>query len=62
MIAATSDALAGHAGEAALQSPMPHEILGGIVMLTAIGVILIVIGAVGLWLLLKIERHLRKPQ
>ena len=62
MIVATSDALAGHAGETALQAPMPHEVLGGIVMLAALGVILIVIGALGLWLLLKIERHLRKPR
>ena len=57
----TSDALAGHAGDAGLQTPMPHEVLGGIAMLAAIGIILIVIGAMGVWLLVKIERHLRKP-
>ena len=61
MIATMSDALAGHAGETGLQAAMPHEILGGIAMLAVIGMILIVIGVMGVWLLFKIERHLRKP-
>ena len=53
---------AGHAGDAGLPSAMPHEILGGMVLLAAIGVILIVIGAMAIWLLVKIERRLRKPE
>ena len=61
MIAATSDALAGHAGDAGLQAAMPHEVLGGIATLAVIGLILIGIAATGVWLLFKIERHLRKP-
>ncbi len=61
MIAATSDALAGHAGDAGLQAAMPHEVLGGIALLAVIGIILIVIGAMGVWLLFQIERRLRKP-
>jgi hypothetical protein len=61
MIAATSDALGSHAGDAGLQAAMPHEVLGGIAMLAVIGIILIVIGAMGVWLLSKIERRLRKP-
>lgn len=52
---------AGHAGDAGLQPAMPHEVLGGIAMLAVIGIILIVIGAIGVWLLFKIERRLRKP-
>ncbi len=53
---------AGHAGDAGLPSAMPHEVLGGIALLAAIGVILIVIGAMAVWLLVKIERRLRKPE
>jgi hypothetical protein len=60
MIAADSNALAGHAGDAGLQAAMPHEVLGGIALLAVIGIILIVIGALGVWLLFKIERRLRK--
>lgn len=55
-----SDALAGHAGDTGLQAAMPHEVLGGIALLAAIGIILIVIGAMGVWLLFKIERRLHK--
>jgi hypothetical protein len=40
---------------------MPHEVLGGIAMLAVVGIILIVIGIIGVWLLFKIERRLRKP-
>jgi hypothetical protein len=58
MTAVTSDALAGDVG---IQAAMPHEVLGGIAMLAAIGIILIVLGAMGVWLLFKIERCLRKP-
>ena len=56
-----SDALAGHAGDTGLQAAMPHEVLGGIAMLAVIGIILIAVGAMGVWLLFKIERRLRKP-
>jgi hypothetical protein len=61
MTAVTSDAFAGHAGDVGIQAAMPHEILGGIAMLAVIGIILIVIGAMGVWLLFKIERRLSKP-
>jgi hypothetical protein len=61
MIASDLRMFAGHAGDAGLQAAMPHEVLGGIAMLAVIGILLIMIGAVGVWLLLKIERHLRKP-
>ena len=56
-----SDPLAGHAGDTGLQAAMPHEVLGGIAMLAVIGIILIAVGAMGVWLLFKIERRLRKP-
>jgi hypothetical protein len=59
MIASNSQIFAGHAG---LPSAMPHEVLGGMALLVAIGVILIVIGAMAVWLLFKIERRLRKPE
>ena len=62
MIASVSQAFAGHAGDTGLPSAMPHEVLGGMALLTAIGVVLIIIGAVAVWLLAKIERHLRKPE
>jgi hypothetical protein len=61
MMATYSDALAGHAGDAGLVPAMPHEVLGGMAMLAVIGIVLIVIGAVGVWLLFKIERRLRNP-
>jgi hypothetical protein len=61
MIANDSQMFAGHAGDAGLPSAMPHEVLGGIALLAAIGVILIVIGAMAVWLLVKIERRLRNP-
>jgi hypothetical protein len=61
MIASDLQIFAGHAGEAGVQAAMPHEVLGGIAMLAVIGIILIVIGAMGVWLLFKIERRLRKP-
>ena len=62
MIASASQAIAGHAGDTGLPSVMPHEVLGGIALLAAIGLILIVIGAMAVWLLVKIERRLRKPE
>lgn len=40
---------------------MPHEVLGGMALLAIIGVVLIVIGSIAVWLLIKIERHLRDP-
>lgn len=60
MSAATLEAFAGHAGETDLLSAMPHEILGGMALLAVIGMILVVIGAIGVWLLFKIERQLRR--
>lgn len=60
MIVSDSQVFAGHAGDAGLPSAMPHEVLGGMALLAAIGVILIVIGAMAIWLLFKIERRLRK--
>ena len=54
-----TDTFAGHAGD---MSPMPHEIMGGIALLAIIGLILIVIGGIGIWLLVKIERRLRRPE
>jgi len=62
MIASNSQAFAGHAGDAGLPPAMPHEVLGGMALLAAIGVVLIVIGAVAVWLLVKIERRLRNPE
>jgi hypothetical protein len=62
MIASASQTFAGHAGDTGLPSAMPHEVLGGMAVLAAIGIILIIIGAIAVWLLVKIERHLRKPE
>jgi hypothetical protein len=62
MITSNSQMFAGHAGDAGLPFAIPHEVLGGIALLAAIGVILIVIGAMAVWLLVKIERRLRKPE
>jgi hypothetical protein len=52
-----TSAFAGHAGD---MTPMPHEILGAVVLLIIIGVALIMIGGIGIWLLFRIERRLRK--
>ena len=61
MIASDLQDFAGHASDAGVQAAMPHEVLGGIAMLAVVGIILIVIGVIGVWLLFKIERRLRKP-
>ena len=39
---------------------MPHEVLAGVAILAGIGLALIVLGVIGIWLLFRIERHLRK--
>ena len=62
MIASDSQIFAGHADDAGLPSAMPHEVLGGMALLAVIGVILIMIGAMAVWLLVKMERCLRKPE
>jgi uncharacterized membrane protein len=61
MILTISEALAGHAGESGM-SAMPHEVMGGITILAVVGLVLVVLGAVGVWLLFRIERRLRKLQ
>jgi hypothetical protein len=57
-----ADALAGHAGDTGVMGMMPHEILAGVAILAGIGLALIVLGVIGIWLLFRIERHLRKYQ
>ena len=52
-------AFAGHAGD---MTPLPHEMMGGIAVLAIIGLVLIIIGGIGIWLLVRIERRLRKPE
>lgn len=61
MIASTPQVFAGHAGDGGVPSAMPHEVLGGMALLAIIGVVLIVIGSIAVWLLIRIERHLRDP-
>lgn len=41
---------------------MPHEILAAVALLAGIGLTLIVLGLIGIWLLFRIERHLRMPR
>jgi hypothetical protein len=62
MIQVIADALAGHAGDTGAMSMMPHEILGAVALLAGIGLTLIVLGLIGIWLLFRIERHLRIPR
>jgi hypothetical protein len=62
MIQTVAQPFAGHAGETGSISMMPHEIMGGMVILAVIGVVLVILGAVGVWLLFRIERRLRKGQ
>lgn len=38
---------------------MPHEIMGGIALLVLLGLALVILGAIGIWILFRIERHLR---
>lgn len=59
---ASTDALAGHAGESTLPPVMPHEILAAMTVLAVIGIALVVIGLIIIKLLVSIERHVRKPQ
>jgi hypothetical protein len=54
-----AEALAGHAGDADIAVPMPHEVMGGIAVLIVLGVILVVLAGWAVWLLRKIERRLR---
>ena len=54
-----TSAFAGHAGE---MTPMPHEIVGAFAILAIIGLALIILGGIGIWLLFRIERRLRKLQ
>lgn len=49
----------GHAGEMGGIGMMPHELMGGMVLLALLGLALVILGAVGIWLLFRIERHLR---
>ncbi|MBD0306115.1 MAG: hypothetical protein ICV76_06135 [Nitrospiraceae bacterium] len=55
-----TEALAGHAGDAGIACAMPHEVIGGMVILGGIGLALIILAAIGIWLLFRIERHLRR--
>ncbi len=57
-----ADAFAGHAGDTGVMGMMPHEVLTAVALLVGIGLALIVLGAIGIWLLFRIERHLRKYQ
>ena len=60
MIEIITEALAGHAGDAGIAGAMPHEVIGGMVILGSIGLALIILAAIGIWLLFRIERHLRR--
>jgi len=62
MIDAIADAVAGHAGDTGVPGMMPHELLGGIAILAGIGLALVILLAIGIWLLIRIERRLRKFQ
>lgn len=57
-----TEALAGHAGDTEVASPMPHEVMGGIAVLIGLGVILVALGGIVVWLLVRIERCLRGRQ
>lgn len=60
-IARMADAAhAGHAGEAGPMTMLPHEMMGAIVGLAIIGIILVVLGLVGIWLLVRIHRQLKR--
>jgi hypothetical protein len=53
-----NEALAGHAGEGGL--PMPPEVMGAVGILIFIGIALLLLGALGIWFLVRIERRLRR--
>ena len=57
---AIAGAMAGHAGETSVPGMMPHELVGGIAILAGIGLALIILAAIGIWLLIRIERQVRK--
>lgn len=57
----SSEAMAGHAGETGL-GILPHELFGAVVLLIGAVLFLIVLSALTLWLVFRIERRLRKPQ
>ena len=59
MILRVAEALGGHAGDTGA-AMMPHEVAAGMVILAGIGLALIVLAAAAVWLLVRIERHLRK--
>jgi uncharacterized membrane protein len=53
-----NEALAGHAGEGSLL--MSPEVMGAVGILIFIGIVLLVLGALGIWFLVRIERRLRR--
>ncbi|HKW85792.1 MAG TPA: hypothetical protein VJM82_01840 [Nitrospiraceae bacterium] len=55
----TDEAIAGHAGETGSPFLFPHELMGAIAMLASLVIVLIFLVALAVWLLYRIERHLR---
>lgn len=53
---------AGHAGETGPVTVLPHELMGAVALLAAIGLVLVLLGVTGLWLLVKIHRQLKQRE
>lgn len=51
---------AGHAAESGPVTVLPHEMMGAVAVLVSIGVVLVILGLVGIWLLVKIHRQLKQ--
>ncbi len=61
IVARMADAAqAGHAGDSGPVTVLPHEMMGAVAVLAVIGAILIVLGLVGIWFLIKIHRQLKQ--
>jgi uncharacterized membrane protein len=56
----TNLAFAGHGAEGGPVTVLPHEFMAAVVVFSLIGLLLVVLGLVGVWLLVKIHRRLQR--
>ncbi len=52
-------AFAGHAGETGGPPFLPHELMGVLALVAGLCVVMLLVGLVALWLLIRIDRRLR---
>ncbi len=53
-------AFAGHAGEASVGLPMPHDIMSGLALVAGLALLLLVLLSLTAWKVRRIERRLQR--